>query len=50
MNVGRREDKQFIWIAEKARDAVFTDPLPPPWRSIRARGGRPEAFHNPVPD
>ena len=40
-----RRDIDYLWIAENARDAVYEEPLPAPWKKLR-----PKHSYMKVPD
>jgi hypothetical protein len=42
----------FLWIAEKARDAIYEGPVPAPWRRLAGKGKctakQPDVYFNPI--
>jgi len=43
------QDAEFLWIAEKARDAVYDGHLPAPWKKLqRKKGATVDAYYNPI--
>ena len=44
-----REDAEYLWIAEQARDAVYDGHLPAPWKKLeKKKGAKLDAYYNPV--
>lgn len=45
IGIDPRRHVDYLWIAENARDAVYEEPLPAPWKKLR-----PKHSYMKVPD
>ena len=55
IGIDPRTQRDYLWIAEEARDAVYEMPLPAPWKklkptrhAVRTQVRIPDAYFNPV--
>eukprot|EP01043_Picozoa_sp_COSAG02_P039547 COSAG02_NODE_3131_length_7311_cov_11.071131_2_plen_710_part_00 len=51
IGIDPRRDRDYLWIAEAARDAVYEEPLPAPWQRLKPKHSYlrvPDAYYNPI--
>jgi hypothetical protein len=48
IGIDPKRHADFLWIAENARDAVYDEALPAPWRKVVDHAGKLENYYNPM--
>lgn len=51
IGIDPRRDRDYLWIAEAARDAVYEEALPAPWKKLKPKHSHirvPDAYFNPI--
>ena len=51
IGIDARRHRDYLWIAEAARDAVYEEALPAPWKKLKPKHSYmqvPDAYYNPI--